>query len=295
VLNFNHLYYFHITAAEGSVTGAAERLGVTQPTVSEQIRMLERALGGSLFERGPTGLRLTDRGREAFDHTTTMFLAGERLASALGQGASETPITFRIGVSAAVSRTTAAGLLMPVLALEQCFPSVRTGNFTDLLRELRSHEIDLLLCETEPLEAARPHIELAVVHRPTLVAVAHPEVEPRADWGNLSLLEYRAGSAYQWEVESFLSENGLCPKTVGELDDAFLMLEAAARGGLVAFVPSSVARTALQLGRVKPLSSLKPASAGVFALYHNGGPSDLARVAVERLIANARELFERDE
>jgi DNA-binding transcriptional LysR family regulator len=35
VLNFNHLYYFHVTASEGSVKAAADRLGVTQPTVSE--------------------------------------------------------------------------------------------------------------------------------------------------------------------------------------------------------------------------------------------------------------------
>ena len=41
VLNFNHLYYFHVTASEGSVKAAADRLGVTQPTVSEQLRMLE--------------------------------------------------------------------------------------------------------------------------------------------------------------------------------------------------------------------------------------------------------------
>lgn len=294
VLNFNHLYYFHVAAAEGSVKGAAERLRVTQPTVSEQIRMLERTLGVSLFERAATGLRLTERGREVFEHTTAMFLAGERLASTLGHRASEPPITLRIGVSAAVSRTTAAGLLMPALALEQCFLSVRTGNAPDLLRELRSHDIDLLLCETEPLEAARPQIELAVVHRPTLAAVAHPDVEPHADWSNLSLLEYRPGSAYHWEVENFLRQNALRPQSMGELDDAFLMLEAVARGDLIAFVPSSVARTALQLGRVKTLASLKPTSAGVFALYHDGGPSDLARAAVERLMANARELFEQD-
>lgn len=295
MLNFNHLYYFHITASEGSVKGAAERLGVTQPTVSEQIRLLERALGVSLFERAATGLKLTDRGREVFEHTTTMFLAGERLAAALGQSSQAPPITLRTGVTAAVSRTAAVDLLMPVLTLEQCFPSVRTGSFTDLLRELRSHEIDLLLCETEPLEAARPQIELAVIHRPTLLAIASPDMELREQWENVPLLEYRPGSAYHWEVENFLRERGLHPKPMGELDDAFLMLEAVARGRFVAFVPRSVARAALRLGRVKALASLRPTSAGVFALYHSGGASDLARVAVERLIQNARELFDGDD
>src|SRR5690349_5135529 len=97
MLNFNHLYYFHVTALEGSVRAAAEKLGVTQPTVSEQIRMLERTLATPLFERSGTELRLTERGRQAFEHTTAMFLAGERLADALGEGASSTALTLRVG------------------------------------------------------------------------------------------------------------------------------------------------------------------------------------------------------
>ena len=292
VLNFNHLYYFHITALEGSVKAAADRLGVTQPTVSEQIRMLERSLNTPLFERTPGGLRLTDRGREAFEHTTAMFLAGQRLADALGQYGEATPITLRVGVSTGVSRTVAADFLMPVLTLEQCQPSVRTGSFTDLLRDLRAHEIDLLVGETEPIEAARPNIELAVIYRPMLMAIAHPEIEPREDWQNLSLLEYRAASAYHWEVDTFLRERGLSPKVMGELDDSFLMLEAVARGGFVAFVPDSVARPALKLGRVRLLASFNPHSAGVHALYHRGDSADMAKLAVEKLIANAHELFD---
>jgi hypothetical protein len=43
-----------------------------------------------------------------------MFLAGERLADALGQESASTPITLRVGVSSAVSRTIAADFLMPV-------------------------------------------------------------------------------------------------------------------------------------------------------------------------------------
>jgi LysR family transcriptional activator of nhaA len=295
VLNFNHLYYFHITALEGSVKGAADRLGVTQPTVSEQIRLLERTLGTPLFERLPSGLRLTDRGREAFEHTTTMFLAGERLANALGQEGSAAPITLRVGVSSAVSRTIAADFLMPVLTFEGCQPSVRVGDFTDLLRDLRAHEIDLLICETEPVEASRPNIEIALIHRPLLMAIASSNLEPREDWQNLSLLEYRAASAYHWEVDNFLRDRGLYPQVMGELDDAFLMLEAVVRGGFVAFVPESVARPAVKLGRVKALAMIRPTSAGVFVVYHGGDSKGLARTAVERLIENAGEHFDVDE
>jgi LysR family transcriptional activator of nhaA len=295
VLNFNHLYYFHVTAVEGSVKAAADRLGVTQPTVSEQLRILERSLGVPLFERAASGLRLTDRGRDAFEHTTTMFLAGERLASVLGHGGGATMLSLRVGVSTAVSRTVATDFLMPVLTFEQCQPSIRTGDFTDLLRDLRAHEIDLLVGENEPIEAARPNIELVLIHRPILVAIGHPDIEPRDDWQNLSLLEYRTASAYHWEVDNFLRDKGLHPKPMGELDDAFLMLEAVARGGFVAFVPTSVARSAIKLGRVKALATIRPVSAGVYAMYQRAERADLARTAVDKLIEQAREQFEPEE
>jgi DNA-binding transcriptional LysR family regulator len=254
--------------------------------------MLERSLGVQFFERTPTGLRLTDRGREAFEHTSAMFLAGERLSEVLGRGGGEPPIKLRVGVSSAVSRTIAAELLIPLLSLEQCRPSIRTGDFLELLRDLRARELDLLVGDTEPIEGARPNLELVTIHRPRLSAIAHPEADPRGDWRHLSLLEYRAASAYHFEVDNYLREKGLNPLPAGELDDAFLMLEAVARGGLIAFVPSSVARTAVKLGRVKVIATLTPASAGVHALYHRTESAEFARSAVEKLISNARQYLE---
>jgi LysR family transcriptional regulator, transcriptional activator of nhaA len=288
VLNFNHLYYFHVTASEGAVKAAADRLGVTQPTVSEQIRMLERSLGVQLFERTTSGLKLTQAGRDAFEHTTAMFLAGERLVEALGQTTSAPFMSLRVGLSSAMSRTIAAEFLMPVLTVERCRPSIRVGDFNDLLRDLRSHELDLVVGETEPLPNMTPALESALIHRPVLVAIAHPDITPRPDWKNLALLDYHRSSAYHWEVDGYLKENGLRPTTSGELDDAFLMLEAVTRGGFVAFVPRSVARQALRENRVKALATLAPSAAGVHAVYPASDTLQLARTAVQRLIENAR-------
>jgi LysR family transcriptional activator of nhaA len=288
VLNFNHLYYFHVTAAEGAVKSAAERLGVTQPTVSEQLRLLERSLGVQLFERTPTGLRLTRAGRDAYEHTTTMFLAGERLVEALGRTIDPVGVTLRVAVSAAMARTVAADFLMPVLTVEQCRPVIRTGEFNELLRELRAREVDLVVGESEPLDVARAGLEVALVDRPTLVAIASPAIEPQEDWSNLPLLEFRAASVYHWEVERYLQDKGLRPKPMGELDDAFLMLEAVIRGGFVAFVPRSVAREAIRQQRVKVLATIPLSNAGVYAVYLTEGESQLVRAAVAQLIESVR-------
>ena len=197
-------------------------------------------------------------------------------------------ISLRVGVSAAVARTIAANFLMPVLTVDRCRPSVRTGDFSELLRDLRSHDIDLVVGESELLEGARQDLEVVVLHRPALVAICAPNVTPQEGWENVSLLEYRPSSIYHWEVARFLDERSLRPKPMGDLDDAFLMLEAVALGGFVAFVPRSIARDAIKSGRVKELASFAPTGAGVHAIFHSSEGDEVVRDAVAKLIENAR-------
>lgn len=288
MLNYNHLYYFHVAATAGSVANAAQRLGVTQPTVSEQVKALERVLGIALFERQPSGLKLTEAGRITFEHTSVMFRAGERLAEALGHKQPVAPHTLRVGISGAVGRNTTTDFLMPLLKLADCVPSIRAADTMELMRELRSGELDLVLCETEPPETARRGLEVVLLERITLVGVAPPDLNPAPEWQDVGLVNYRISSAFRWEVESFLESRGLRPRIVAEADDALFLVEAAARGRHIAFVPRSVARDAIANGRLKQVAQLETGHAGVHALYQDGATAELARRAVEVLIEHLR-------
>ena len=288
MLNYNHLNYFHVVATEGTVAAAAERLGVTQPTVSEQIKALERSLGVILFERTPSGLRLTEVGRLAFEQTSVMFRAGERLVEALGQTSGDLPRRLRVGIGSAVARTTTSDFVMPLLAIERCVPSIRSADSVELLRELKANELDLVLSETEPTEAEQQGLNVTLLDRISLVAVAPPAVQPAADWQNVGLVHYRASSAYRWEVETFLDTHHLRPLIVAEADDALFLLEAAARGGYLAFVSRSIARDAVKAGRLKILGEIENSQLGVYAIFLEGASAELARRAVDVLVAHVQ-------
>jgi LysR family transcriptional activator of nhaA len=67
-LNYHHLRHFWTVAKDGSLARAAAKLPVSQPSISEQIRDLEAALGEKLFRRDGRNNVLTDAGQVVFGY-----------------------------------------------------------------------------------------------------------------------------------------------------------------------------------------------------------------------------------
>ena len=76
-LNYHHLRYFRAIARELSLTRAAEKLNLSVPALSIQLRQLEESFVHALFERGRVGWSLTGGGWVALDYGDTIGRAGE--------------------------------------------------------------------------------------------------------------------------------------------------------------------------------------------------------------------------
>jgi LysR family transcriptional regulator, transcriptional activator of nhaA len=81
--NYRHLYYFWVVAKEEGMTRTANRLDMAVPTVSAQVRELERDLGRSLLKPAGRGLVLTEAGRVVLHQAEQIFQLGEQLHSAI--------------------------------------------------------------------------------------------------------------------------------------------------------------------------------------------------------------------
>src|SRR6266545_1812084 len=95
-IGLHHLRYFVAVAEEGHVTRAAQRLRIAQPSLSAQIRYLERQVGAPLFRRHPRGVELTPAG-EAFLAEARAALAAADAAVAAARRATQ-PSHLRLGL-----------------------------------------------------------------------------------------------------------------------------------------------------------------------------------------------------
>lgn len=111
--NYNHLFYFWRVASLGSVIQASTELGLSQPTISEQVRKLEESLGVKLFERAGRGLRLSEQGTVAFRYADEIFRTGRELREALSRHTPDSPSRFVVGVARTLSPTVACHLIAP--------------------------------------------------------------------------------------------------------------------------------------------------------------------------------------
>ena len=105
------LRYFVAVAEDLHFTRAAERLFISQPALSKQIRMLERQLGAPLFDRGREGVRLTPVGEALLPHAREVLAAWDRGWAEAEQAKSKQRATLVAGMSTSPGR----GGLLPAI------------------------------------------------------------------------------------------------------------------------------------------------------------------------------------
>lgn len=138
-------------AETGSLSAAARRLGLTQPTLGRHVEALEDALGVALFTRGPKGLALTPAGLAALPEARAMGLAARALLRAVA-GAGGATGTLRLTAASVV----ATEVLPPVLvSFAAAHPGVALEiSASDRPEDLLHREADLAIRMLRPRQMA---------------------------------------------------------------------------------------------------------------------------------------------
>ena len=148
-LNYHHLFYFWTVGKAGTVSAAARQLHLTRPTVTSQIRELEKSIGQKLLEQQGRGLVLTEFGQQVFDYAEDIFSIGHQLREFVRTGQPGRRQKLRVGMPDVVPKLISYELLKPALVGPEpprieCYE----GNLTDLLADLAVHRLDLVLSDS---------------------------------------------------------------------------------------------------------------------------------------------------
>lgn len=210
-MNLTYLRAFHAVASQGSFVRAAAALHVSQPTLSEQVRALERSYGVLLFDRTGRRVTLTDLGAELLDVTRQMFGLADEAARILGSARELHAGRIRIGADAPVH-------VMPLLAaIRDRYPGVRvalsTGNSEQVLADLRARRADVVITASD--DATADGLYAVTLRRDPVVAFVshrHPLADrtelPLADLADHPLVVRERGSTTRRVLERGLARIG---------------------------------------------------------------------------------------
>jgi len=171
-MELRHLRYFMAVAEEKHVTRAAERLGMQQPPLSQQIRALERELDVQLFRRLPRGVEPTAAGLAFFaDARAILAQIDQAVATAKRTARGE---QGRIAVGFTSSAPFNPFVPRVIRAYREAFPLValtlEEGGTTELIEALRNERIDAAFIRT-PLADQAGLIVRSLLEEPMVLAL----------------------------------------------------------------------------------------------------------------------------
>ena len=252
-LNYHYLRYFWMVAREGSLRRAAERLHVSQPTISAQVKALEAQLGEKLTRRAGRGLALTDAGRRVLEVAEEIFALGDDLVRAARDPAGVRVQRVAIGVTDSLPKLVSHALMRPLFRLPHPVQVVVSeASAAELLVQLAAHRLDLVLAD-EPAPSALPvrafnhplgDCGVSFLATPELAATLRGPFPKRLR--GAPILLPTPGTALRRSLEQWLRGETLEPRVVAEYDDGALMKIAAADGLGVLPIPTAAEREALE-------------------------------------------------
>jgi DNA-binding transcriptional LysR family regulator len=260
MLNLHKLEIFAAVAQAGSFSGAAQRLLMTQPAVSQHVQDLEAGLGTPLFTRGRRGVELTEAGVALQGYTTEIFALLARAEEAVTAVKHLSEGQVRIGATPG-----AAVYLLPewVQEFRSHYPKLsvvmRSGITTEIVADLRAGLLDMGFIEGE-LENMEGELEsLAVQEDEQFVVVGrkHPwwarDIVTVGEMASQTFIMRQRNSQSRVWLEATLARHNVQPQIGAEFDALESIKRAVALGSCLSVLPEYVVREEVALGTLRAL------------------------------------------
>lgn len=246
-LNYHHLLYFWMVAKEGSIVKACEKLHLSQPTISNQLKTLEQSLGQKLFQRTGRQLVLTDMGHRVFRYADEIFTIGQDLQHYLaGHQQGNLRQRLLIGITDSLPKSVSYRILEPLLAQQKNlqFVCYEDDNLEGLLQRLATYELDLVLADAPMPPGSHFKAYNHLLGSSGISFFATPEKAHAYRDGfpdsinNSPMLLPSTNTALRGILEGWFQQEKIYPHIVGEFDDMALLKVFGQKGSGVFCMPT---------------------------------------------------------
>ena len=271
-LNFSHLFYFYIVSREGSIKVAAEKLHVSQPTISDQIKLLEQFFKAQLFERKNRSLVLTKEGILALEYAEKIFDLSSQLTARLRNKVELPKTSLDIGITHIMSQYFLYETILPVFDQDEIAINLRENERHLLLADLEEGLVDLVFTDTK--DGISANMDAYRVGENRIFAVAHKKYQKHKKLFPESLsaipfFSYTNESFLKYEIELYFAKNNISPKVVGEADDMDLFEVVTDKGIAFTIVPETAKNRLCQNKDIIILGELEELQTSVWGIIKN--------------------------
>lgn len=248
-MDIRQLRYFLTLAEEGQITGAARKLHIAQPPLSQQLKQLETELGVKLFERGSRNIRLTEAGELLCNKAEQILKLTEATEKELRDFNKGMVGTLSIG---AVSTSGSALLPDGIKIFHDTYPNVKfeiwEGNTFRILEILNSGVIELGIVRT-PFNMDNFN-SICLDKEPMVAAYTACEMPESITLDKLSDKPIIIYKRFENLLHHTFSSNGINPDIICKTEDARTALLWADSGIGFAIVPRSAVKL-IRSSRIK--------------------------------------------
>jgi LysR family transcriptional activator of nhaA len=278
------------------VTRASEKLHVSQPTVSTQIRELEGALGERLLTRSGRTVALTKVGRRVYRYADEIFGLGRELVESVKGQPTSSPPRLAVGIAMVFPKLVAYQMIEPALRLTQPVRLHCVLNTPEqLLADLAIFALDVVLADAPAPPAVKVQAYSHLLGECGLSVFGHARLAakhrrrfPRSLDGAPFLLP-RKDSALRLSLNVWFERNRIRPRIVGTFEDTAL-LEAFGQAGVGLFaMPSAIETEVQRQYRVRPVGRLHGVRERYYAITVE---RKLKHPAVVAIAERARQIFD---
>ena len=258
-MDLRSLTIFMEAAELGSFTQTGEKLGYSQPTISFQIKLLEKELGVQLFDRIGHTVSLTDAGRAALTYAQSICQLSQEMV--LGSTERREPSgVLRLGMSDSLCGPLVAGHFRKFSgAYPKVSLQISTGDTGELLEYLDHNEVDMIctiddrVYDTNYIIANEEEIGVHFVASPENTLAGTGEVKLEELVPQPFLLTEK-GMSYRRLMDEKLARNSLEIQPVLETGRADLICALAEENAGIAFLPDYVTEESVKQGRLVRLN-----------------------------------------